>query len=91
MPAGISGNVIRADLERLADLPSEEVAGSAACTGCPSTWGPDTEAPAAGGDDPEEAGGGPEAYEPVLTDEKRLELRRAWLATIRPPAGKAGR
>ena len=42
------------------------------------------EAPADGGDDPEEAGDGPEAYEPVLTDEERLELRRAWLAMICP-------
>jgi hypothetical protein len=51
VPAGISGNVIRADLETLADLPSDEAAGSAACAGCLGTWGPDTEAPATGGED----------------------------------------
>ena len=49
------------------------------------------EAPPDGGDDPGEVGDGPEAYEPVLTDEERLELRRAWLAAIRPPAGRTGR
>jgi hypothetical protein len=50
-----------------------------------------TEAPPDGGDDPGEVGDGPGAYEPVLTDEERLELRRAWLAAIRPPAGRTGR
>ena len=44
MPAGISGNVIRAELERLADLPDDEAtwwtAGSGACAGCLGRWGP---------------------------------------------------
>ena len=44
MPAGISGDVIRAELDRLADLPDDEAAwwtaGSGACAGCLGRWGP---------------------------------------------------
>src|SRR4051794_18108917 len=44
VPADISGNVILADLDRLADLPDDEAAlwttGSGACAGCLGRWGP---------------------------------------------------
>jgi hypothetical protein len=44
MPADISGNVILAELERLADLPGDEATwwttGSGACAGCLGHWGP---------------------------------------------------
>src|SRR4051812_29500381 len=44
MPADISGDVIRAELDRLADLPDDEATwwttGSGACAGCLGRWGP---------------------------------------------------
>src|SRR4051812_30478012 len=44
VPADIPGDVIRADLDRLADLPGDEAtwwtSGSGACAGCLGRWGP---------------------------------------------------
>jgi len=42
-------------------------------------------------DESDVASGGPEdepePYRPLLTDEEREELRREWLAAVRPPVG----
>ena len=79
------------DLEVLGRDPDRMLEETVAAVEAALAWWPDTvaETPATGGQaSPFAVGDAPAVYEPVLGDEERLELRRAWLEAVRPPAGR---